>query len=110
VSAKRCNERVSGLLVTADALLRQARQAAPVSPREVARPAGVQQSVVSAYEGGGREPSLATLASPVEACGVTLPVEGFGVTLKVHLGDELPSITQQHKGKKGASQYHQGGG
>ncbi|MDP9431270.1 MAG: helix-turn-helix transcriptional regulator [Actinomycetota bacterium] len=36
--------------------------------------AGVQQSVVSAYESGGREPSLATLSSLVEACGVSLEV------------------------------------
>ena len=49
---------------------------------------GVQQSVVSAYEGGGREPSLATLSSPVEAC---------GVTLEANIGDELPT-----RGRPGA--------
>ena len=74
VSAKRYMEWVSASHVTASALLRQARQAASVPQREVAARVGVQQSVVSAYEDGGREPSLATLSSPVEACGVTLEV------------------------------------
>jgi predicted nucleotidyltransferase/DNA-binding XRE family transcriptional regulator len=60
--------------VTAGAVLRQARHAAGLTQREVASRAGVQQSVVSAYESGGREPSLATLSSLVEACGVRLEV------------------------------------
>ena len=68
--------------VTAGALLRQARQAAGLTQREVAARAGVQQSVVSAYESGGREPSLTTLSSLVEAC---------GVSLEVHLGEALPA-------------------
>lgn len=67
--------------VTAGALLRQARQAAGLTQREVAGRAGVQQSVVSAYESGAREPSLATLSSLIEAC---------GVSLEVHLGNALP--------------------
>ena len=37
---------------------------------------------MSAYESGGREPSLATLSSLVEAC---------GVSLEVHLGEALPT-------------------
>ncbi len=82
VSAKRCNERVSASHVTAGAPRRQARQAAAVTPRELAARAGVQQSGVSANEGGGRAPSQANLSSPVDAC---------GVTLEVHLGDELPT-------------------
>lgn len=68
--------------MTAGALLRQARGAAGLTQREVAGRAGVQQSVVSAYESGGREPSLATLASLIEAC---------GVSLEVHLGNALPT-------------------
>ena len=68
--------------MTAGALLRQARQAAGLTQREVAARAGVQQSVVSAYESGGREPSLRTLSSLVEAC---------GVSLEVHLGEALPA-------------------
>ncbi len=92
VSAKRCNERVSASHVTAGALLRQARQAAGLTQREVAARAGVQQSVVSAYEGGGREPSLATLSSLVEAC---------GVSLEVHLGEELPTRRPPGRGRTG---------
>lgn len=58
--------------MTAGAVLRQARDAAGLTQREVAARAGVQQSVVSAYESGSREPSLATLSALVEACGVSL--------------------------------------
>ena len=42
--------------------MRQARHTVGLTQSKVAIRAGVQQSVVSAYEGGGREPSLATLA------------------------------------------------
>jgi predicted nucleotidyltransferase/DNA-binding XRE family transcriptional regulator len=64
--------------VTAGALLHQARQQAGLTQREVATRAGIQQSVVSAYESGSREPSLATLSALVEAC---------GVSLELHLGE-----------------------
>jgi len=80
--------------VTAGALLRQARQAAGLTQREVAARAGVQQSVVSAYESGGREPSLATLSSLVEAC---------GVSLEVHLGEaRRPSPAQARSDRSDA--------
>jgi predicted nucleotidyltransferase/DNA-binding XRE family transcriptional regulator len=68
--------------VTAGAVLRQARAASGLTQREVATRAGVQQSVVSAYESGGREPSLATLSSLVEACGVSLELD---------IGEALPA-------------------
>ena len=61
--------------VTSGALLRRARQEAGLTQREVAIRAGVQRSVVSAYESGSRQLALATLAtlsSLVEACGVSL--------------------------------------
>lgn len=64
--------------MTAGAVLRQARLRAGLTQREVASRAGVQQSVVSAYESGSREPSLATLSVLVEAC---------GVSLELHLGE-----------------------
>lgn len=70
--------------MTAGAVLRQAQLAAGLTQWEVATRAGVQQSVVSAYESGGREPSLATRSSLVEAC---------GVILEVHLGEALPTAT-----------------
>lgn len=50
-------------------LLRRARTNADLSQTEVARRAGVAQSVVSAYEAGHRQPSLATLATLIEATG-----------------------------------------
>ena len=49
---------------------------------ELARRAGVSQSVVAAYESAAREPSLATLAGLVEANGISLDLE---------LGANLPS-------------------
>lgn len=46
-----------------------------MSQRELARRAGVSQSVVAAYESAAREPSLATLAALVEASGISLDLE-----------------------------------
>ena len=50
----------------------------------LARRAGVSQSVVAAYESGTREPSLVTLATLVEATGISLDVD---------LGPALPVPT-----------------
>jgi uncharacterized protein len=61
--------------VTAGALLRQARSRAGLTQRELARRAGVAQSVVAAYESGTREPSLGTLAALVEAAGISLSID-----------------------------------
>jgi predicted nucleotidyltransferase/DNA-binding XRE family transcriptional regulator len=61
--------------VTAGALLRQARSRARLTQRELARRAGVAQSVVAAYESGTREPSLGTLAALVEAAGISLSID-----------------------------------
>jgi transcriptional regulator with XRE-family HTH domain len=58
--------------VTAGSELRQARSEAGLTQRELARRAGVSQSVIADYESGAREPSLATLAALVNARGVTL--------------------------------------
>ena len=55
--------------VSAGALLREARTEASLTQSEVARRAGVTQSVVSAYESGSREPSLPTLRRLIEATG-----------------------------------------
>ena len=68
--------------VTAAAVLRQARARSGLSQRELARRAGVSQSVIAAYETAAREPSLATLAGLVEANGISLDLE---------LGADLPS-------------------
>jgi predicted nucleotidyltransferase/DNA-binding XRE family transcriptional regulator len=53
-------------------LLREARLRANLSQTELARRAGVAQSVISAYESGHREPSLATLTRMVKATGHTI--------------------------------------
>jgi uncharacterized protein len=56
----------------AGSVLRAARTAAGLTQAELARRAGVTQSVISAYEAGRREPSVATLSRLVDAAGATL--------------------------------------
>jgi predicted nucleotidyltransferase/DNA-binding XRE family transcriptional regulator len=56
----------------AGSVLRRARKAAGLTQAELARRAGVTQSVVSAYEAGRREPALSTLARLIDATGATL--------------------------------------
>lgn len=56
-------------------LLRTARTGAGLSQNELARRAGVAQSVISAYERGHRKPSLETLLRLVAATGGTLRVD-----------------------------------
>lgn len=58
----------------AGVLLREARNRAHLSQAALGRRAGVTQSVVSAYESGGRQPSLPTLRRLVEATGHELGV------------------------------------
>jgi uncharacterized protein len=60
-------------------VLREARQRAGLSQSELARRAGVAQSVISAYENGRREPGMAMLAKLVEAAGHRLRVEAVEV-------------------------------
>lgn len=50
-------------------MIRQARRQACLSQTELARRAGVAQSVISAYESGRREPGLGTLVKLIEATG-----------------------------------------
>ena len=56
-------------------VLREARQRSHLSQTEVARRAGVAQSVISAYESGRREPSVPTLARLIEATGHELVLD-----------------------------------
>jgi hypothetical protein len=56
-------------------VLRDARLRAHLSQTELARRAGVSQSVISAYESGHREPSLATLTRMVTATGHTIKLD-----------------------------------
>lgn len=56
-------------------LLREARTRARLSQTDLARRAGVAQSVISAYEHGRREPSLSTLERLVAATGHRLVLD-----------------------------------
>lgn len=60
---------------TTGALLCQARKQARLSQSELARRAGVSQSVISAYESDRREPGLRTLTRLIEATGHRLNVD-----------------------------------
>jgi ribosome-binding protein aMBF1 (putative translation factor) len=53
-------------------VLREARQRSGLSQAELARRAGVVQSVISAYESGRRQPALPMLARLIEATGLEL--------------------------------------
>lgn len=59
-------------MAAAGSLLRDARQRAGLSQVELARRAGVTQSVVSAYESGARQPSMPTLERLIAAAGFEL--------------------------------------
>jgi predicted nucleotidyltransferase/DNA-binding XRE family transcriptional regulator len=60
--------------VDAAELLKAARRRAGLTQVDLALKAGVTQSVISAYESGARQPSLATLQRLVAATGVQLSV------------------------------------
>lgn len=68
-------DRLSGVSATAGQLLRRARKASRLSQTDLARRAGVAQSVISAYETDSREPGLETLKRLVEATGHQLVLE-----------------------------------
>lgn len=57
------------MATTPAAVLRTARQRSHLSQTDLARRAGIAQSVISAYESGRREPSVQTLARLVGATG-----------------------------------------
>jgi transcriptional regulator with XRE-family HTH domain len=63
----------------AGSLIRQARREAGVSQAELARRTGIHSSVLSAYEHGRRQPSVAALARIASACGQELRVDFPGV-------------------------------
>lgn len=56
-------------------MIREARRGARLSQTDLARRAGVAQSVISAYESGRREPSFRVLVKLIEATGHRLAVE-----------------------------------
>jgi uncharacterized protein len=66
-------------------MIREARRRACLSQTELARRAGVAQSVISAYESDRREPGLRTLAKLIEATGHQLEI-GLVPTPRMRLG------------------------
>lgn len=60
---------------SAGTLIREARERARLSQTDLARRAGVAQSVISAYEADRREPGIRTFAKLIEATGHDLTVE-----------------------------------
>jgi predicted nucleotidyltransferase/DNA-binding XRE family transcriptional regulator len=87
--------RYVGWMNEAGEVLRGARTAAGLTQAELARRAGITQSVVSAYEAGRREPAVSTLARLIEATGASLE-------LRVEPGQPLPTtargrIVQRHR-------------
>jgi len=64
---------------TSGTLIRSARQGARLSQTELARRAGIAQSVISAYESGRREPGLPTLRRLLAAAGHDLVIDVVSV-------------------------------
>jgi predicted nucleotidyltransferase/DNA-binding XRE family transcriptional regulator len=60
---------------TSGAMIRDARVRAQLSQTDLARRAGVAQSVISAYESDRRDPSLRTLTKLIEATGHRLAID-----------------------------------
>lgn len=75
-------------------LLKEAREAAGLSQSEMAAIAGVRQSMISAYERGGRDPGSATLAKLLAAAGAELAVRvtplGADVDARIERALALP--------------------
>ncbi len=63
------------MVSSAGDVLREARKRARLSQTDVARRAGIAQSVISAYESGRREPGVHTLARLVQATGHRLELD-----------------------------------
>lgn len=63
------------MTTTSGAIIREARRQGRLSQTDLARRAGVAQSVISAYESDRREPGLRTLTRLIEATGHQLVLE-----------------------------------
>ncbi len=90
------NDRVAGDLIA------QIRRVSGLSQAEIARRSGLQSSVLSAYEHGHRQPSVAALARIARAAGLELEIsrladaealERSGRVLRdvLELADRMPS-------------------
>ena len=83
----------------AGALLREARLRVRLSQSELARRAGVPQSVISEYEAGKRQPAVPTLARLVAATGheLTLGLERTDETVRGLPDTPLGRRLRQHR-------------
>jgi predicted nucleotidyltransferase/DNA-binding XRE family transcriptional regulator len=82
----------------AGALLREARRRAGLTQTQLARRAAVTQSVVSAYESGARQPSLANLQRLVAATGLQLSISVHGpASLRSRLTGPLGRRVLRHR-------------
>ncbi|WXF91645.1 helix-turn-helix transcriptional regulator [Curtobacterium flaccumfaciens pv. flaccumfaciens] len=61
--------------LSAAVLIRDARERAELTQVQLAQRAGVTQSVISTYENGRREPSLAALQRMLRAAGFTTTID-----------------------------------
>ena len=86
-------------MTTAGELLRRARTAAGLSQSDLARRAGVSQSVVSEYEAGRREPAVPTLARLIGATGheLTLGLQRSDPTVRGLPDTPLGRRLRQHR-------------
>ncbi|WP_088317568.1 helix-turn-helix domain-containing protein [Kineosporia sp. R_H_3] len=79
-------------------LLKEARTRAGLSQVELARRAGVTQSVISAYESGKRQPALPTLVDLVRASGMDLVLQVEPVPAhRGPLGGPLGRRVEEHR-------------
>jgi uncharacterized protein len=88
----------------AGSLLRQARQAAGLTQAELARRAGITQSVISAYESGRREPAVSTLSRLIGATGATLRLDVDPHDVEVR---RLPVTARGHLLKRSRHRMHE---
>src|SRR5580704_6688177 len=84
-------------MIPAGSLLRDARRRAGLSQVELAKRAGITQSVVSAYESGARQPSLPVLGRLVDATGfdLDLRLRRRAMSTRGPLGERLRQCRQQ---------------
>ncbi|PYY33788.1 hypothetical protein DEJ16_03530 [Curtobacterium sp. MCJR17_055] len=95
--------RASPMTLSAAAIIREARQRADLTQVQLAARAGVTQSVISTYENGRREPSLAALQRLLLAAGFRTAIDLQPVAepaplrrLVARHRDELFGVLQQH--------------
>jgi predicted nucleotidyltransferase/DNA-binding XRE family transcriptional regulator len=82
---------------TAAELLREARQRAGLSQRELAARAAVAQSVISAYESGRRRPALETLQRLIRATGTHMIVGLLPDSGRAPFSGELGRRVRRHR-------------